>query len=94
MTSEEQLTRWVAGESVHLGTPGGEDGECCPDFSCCRPELKQPEDVRRAFAAASNDKREHFLSVFLAAAIGKMQEERGKPFKSIYIAGSKPGDES
>ena len=40
MTYDEQIEKWVNGESVH-----GE--QCCPDFSCCRPELKWSEDQRR-----------------------------------------------
>ena len=35
MTPEEQLDKWVAGESVH----DHENDQCCPDFSCCRPDL-------------------------------------------------------
>lgn len=32
---EEQLQRWVDGDPVCPNT----DGECCPDFGCCSPEL-------------------------------------------------------
>ena len=35
MTPEEQLEKWVAGESIH----DHENDQCCPDFSCCRPDL-------------------------------------------------------
>ena len=35
MTQEEQLEKWVAGESIH----DHENDQCCPDFSCCNPDL-------------------------------------------------------
>jgi len=82
ITLEEQLRRWVAGDSVHrlgqqthanlrrvgsrwrcadCGTTGDlaalraaicptPEGECCPDFSCCRPSLAIPLDERAAIA--------------------------------------------
>lgn len=30
-----QTRRWVNGQPMHNRV----DNECCPDFSCCRPEL-------------------------------------------------------
>jgi hypothetical protein len=69
ISSDEQLNRWVSGESLHRSVRGFEDGECCPDFSCCKPELKQPEEIRRAFARAGDDDRHKFLGMFLSAAI-------------------------
>jgi len=56
--SEYQLSEWVAGRPWHNPfTPDGkyglrpQDGECCPDFSCCDPELLSPEHERKEFAA-------------------------------------------
>jgi hypothetical protein len=47
---EDQLQDWVMGNSRHLGTK--EDGECCPDGSCCNPAgLSTPFPARVAFAA-------------------------------------------
>jgi hypothetical protein len=48
MTPLEQLEKWVQGESVH----NTERDECCPDFSCCQPELLAPKVTREAFAKA------------------------------------------
>ena len=48
MTPDEQLERWVAGESVHNATRD----ECCPDFSCCQPEMQWAEPRRREFQEA------------------------------------------
>lgn len=48
MTPEEQLKKWVQGNSIH----NTERDECCPDFSCCRPELMADEETRLKFAKA------------------------------------------
>lgn len=47
MNNEEHLDAWVAGRSVH-----DDEDLCCPDFSCCFPELLWPVEQRRAFKAA------------------------------------------
>lgn len=79
MTPEEQVDLWVRGESVHntLG-PGG--GECCPDFSCCKPELLAPEAVRRRFKEAGKKERYQMLMEFLAALVEDHK-------KKVHIAG-------
>lgn len=63
-TVQEQLDRWVAGESV---CPN-EDHDCCPDFSCCRPKLAWPLGKRRQFVEASQGEREKMLMGALVAA--------------------------
>lgn len=40
-----QLCRWAAGEPVHDMERNG----CVPDFSCCRPELLVPLEVRELY---------------------------------------------
>lgn len=70
-TADEQLRRWVTGESV---CPN-EDHECCPDFSCCRPHLRWPEEKRRAFAAADRGTREKMLM----GALGSLAADVGVP---------------
>lgn len=42
-----QLTEWVNGRSTHLPPPYG---ECCPDFSCCYPDMMMPSGERVAYA--------------------------------------------
>lgn len=81
MTSEEQLRRWVAGEPIHRGSL--EAGECCPDFSCCRPELLAPTAERERFARATEGERERMLASFLR----KLLEASGV---HAHVAGSKP----
>lgn len=65
---EEQTDRWVAGESLH-SDHRGLGPECCPDFSCCHPDLLQPIEVRRAFKAANNRGRDKFCMQFLGAML-------------------------
>lgn len=76
MDIREHLQKWVDGQSIHNDHPD----ECCPDFSCCRPELLQPIEVREAFQqafltnnAATLDK---FLMHFLAAAFAAAGSEK------------------
>lgn len=67
-TGEEQLQRWVDGQSTHWDR--GEFGiECCPDFSCCKPEFMQPLEVRQAFQVAGPEQRERLCMTFLGAAL-------------------------
>lgn len=71
MTDDEQIALWVEGKPTH-NDPGGASSECCPDFSCCHPELLQPIEVRRAYQRAPQRTREVMLAPFLAALMKKM----------------------
>lgn len=73
MTYEEQVQLWVDGNSVH-------DGQCCPDFSCCRPELLAPKEERELFQQLhlTGESTMGMLGMFL----GRSLED-----KNIYIAG-------
>lgn len=48
MTVNDQLDRWRNGESIH----NKERDECCPDFSCCKPELLADRFEREKFYEA------------------------------------------
>ena len=72
--SQRQLAAWVNGNPEHNNT----DEECCPDFSCCKPELLAPEHERQAFAAASEETRMQMLGGFLGRAMASHK---------IHIAG-------
>ena len=85
ITSEEQLRRWVDGEPVHRDEELLEGGECCPDFSCCVPELLASPEVRQAFVAASQRDRMQFLGTFLGAALAHASTD-----KEVMVVG--PGD--
>lgn len=72
--SAHQLREWAEGRPWHNPWAPGETapnyscegGECCPDFSCCRPDLIWPREKRYAFVAAGEEKREHMLVGSLA----------------------------
>ena len=47
-----QTKAWVEGRSVHNII----DDECCPDFSCCRPELfTADKEQRKQYAEKIGD---------------------------------------
>lgn len=66
---EHQLEQWVAGNSIHNGKKSDPQSECCPDFSCCKPELLAPLEVRKAFQAGDQATRSKFLMAFLGAML-------------------------
>lgn len=84
MTHDEQLERWLAGDPVH----DEENGECCPDLSCCRGDIA-PLQVRQRFVAAYRDGDTEtvyaMLGFFLSAALADFGE-------SIHIAGVSEGE--
>jgi hypothetical protein len=77
--SEAQLAKWVEGEPEHNHV----DNECCPDFSCCKPEFLAPERERLAFAAAEpgGKIRMEMLGGFLGRAIASHTSAK------VHIAG-------
>ena len=40
---KQQVLLWAMGKSRHNHI----DGECCPDFSCCYPDLFEENDAER-----------------------------------------------
>lgn len=87
ISTDEQLFWWVAGEPIHNASRD----ECCPDFSCCQPDLLAPAEVRQRFKRACDEGDEQakmaMLGMFLGAAFAK-----AAPDKNIYIAGEDAGD--
>lgn len=81
---EEQVARWVAGESLH-SDHRGIGPECCPDFSCCDPALLQPIEVRRAFKAAGARARAKLCTAFLGGLISS-----AAPDVRAYITSGDP----
>lgn len=80
ITRDQQLAEWVKGNPIH-------GDECCPDFSCCRPELLAPEDVRIAFRDHPESRHE-MLGMFLGKAIATYTK------KKVYVAGLGVGEET
>ena len=85
MTSEEQLDKWVEGEPIH----NKDRDECCPDFSCCRPELLADKKIRTAFKNGTEESRNELLGFFLGQGIATYV-----PKKKVHIAGLKPSIEN
>lgn len=76
----DQLIEWVKGNPIH----NTQDDECCPDFSCCHPDLLQSEEVRNAFLVADEAVRETMLFAFLGDGLAKIA-----PDAKVYIADGK-----
>lgn len=84
MTDDEQVKLWVEGKSVH---GSGEYKECCPDFSCCRPELQAPKEDREKYAAAHFGGDEEARMGMLMDFFGRfIDNEYGE---KVHVAGSK-----
>lgn len=71
--SQHQLQEWVRGNPIH----NEQDNECCPDFSCCIPELLQVEDERKRFAIAVANADESIQIGMLATYLGYALSYKG-----------------
>ena len=49
---EFQIKRWAAGQSLHNHI----DNCCCPDFSCCHPELQASKECINRFLLAAHNR--------------------------------------
>lgn len=69
MTIDEQLEKWVAGESVHNIARN----ECTPDFSCCNSSYLASPEKRKLFydahKAGDHKTTESMLVEFLGAML-------------------------
>lgn len=81
-TPDEQLRRWALGDSVCPNTRH----ECCPDFSCCKPKLGWPLEMRRGFMAAGQGEREKMMM----GALGALLESVGE---KAYVTRGDPTDQ-
>lgn len=85
ISAEEQLDRWVQGESTHrhiesdgaITSTRGDLFECCPDFSCCRPELLQPAEVRTKYPVLSDSEKQELDWMFLQAFLKRRDNVTG-----------------
>ena len=77
MTPEEQMMKWLEGNSIH----DMERDECCPDFSCCKPELQADEATRRQFVERP-ELRVQMLGFFLTAMLANASKDGGK---KVYV---------
>jgi hypothetical protein len=86
MTSNEQLTEWLKGNSL---CPN-DRGECCPDFSCCSPTLLADKKSRRVFVDGDEETRHGFLGIFPGKAMEEAMRQKNLK-KKIYISGVEIG---
>lgn len=56
--------------------------ECCPDFSCCKPELLWPKDVRQSFYDAWKSGAN--VGDFLSQAMSSLLDTETTP---VHVAG-------
>ena len=93
MTADEQLELWVKGISIHNNdvSVNGKfliGGECCPDFSCCRPDLLAPKEVREIFAAASRSGKNEVVDRMLGVFLSKLVDGR-----NVHVVGIEEKEE-
>jgi hypothetical protein len=80
MTHEEQLQKWLEGDSIH----NAEFDECTPDFSCCTPETQAPLEERELFVNAYRSKDDQTVGRMLGMFLGRAIK-RAFPEKDIHI---------
>ena len=78
MTVDEQLKFWLSGKSIH----NQDRDECCPDFSCCRPELQAPKEVREIFYMAYLKDNQDLINRLLMEFLGHLVAG-----KNVHIVG-------
>lgn len=87
--ADHQLREWAEGRPWHnpwdpqtntMGDPADRrDGECCPDFSCCCPEMIWPREKRYLFVAGDSETRYRMM---VGALVNITDPD------SVYVAGS------
>lgn len=78
ITPAQQLEAWAKGENLCPNTMG----ECCPDFSCCRPAIGWPLEKRAKFVAADQGTREKMMMGAVRALVApgvEVHVTRGEP---------------
>jgi hypothetical protein len=78
----EQTRLWVEGTSVH----NNERDECCPDFSCCRPELLAPLEVRKLFYKVELEGNTKVMDRLLGEFLSNLISVSGSG-KKVHIVG-------
>jgi hypothetical protein len=88
MDAKEQVRLWaIEDKSVHNNDiPWLKGGECCPDFSCCKPELLAPKEVRMLFYKADMEGDTKTTSRLLGEFLSRLIEF-AVPKKKVHIAG-------
>ena len=79
---ETQTINWLNGKPEHNKI----DDECCPDFSCCTPELLASKEERQKFYNAHISGDTKTINKMLGDFLGWMLA-RNIPMKDIHIIG-------
>lgn len=87
MTPKEQCELWVQGKSVH----DDETDECCPDFSCCHPELLVDLETRQIFYAAYLRRDYVTYHTMLMNFLGNMLAAASDSGNLVHLAGTWEG---
>jgi len=78
----KQTLDWLNGNPQHNKI----DNECCPDFSCCKPELLAPIEIRQLFYNAEINNNHKLVDRLLGEFLSKMIDYiPSKP--KVHIAG-------
>lgn len=88
----EQLRGWLEGVPTHRAVPGDEDGECCPDFSCCAPSLLSTPEERTVFVLGNYDTRREMVSMFITRAVKHLRPDEEVLVYMGTGGGAVPGD--
>lgn len=80
MELDEQLDKWLNGEPLH----NYEINKCCPDFSCCKPELIADKKTRHIFCDAYKRGDKDIINTML---MGFLANSLVSESKKVYIAG-------
>ena len=79
-SADFQLMEWVKGNPQHNPIRN----ECCPDFSCCQPQMLMNKETRLKFREAHFNGDEGSTMALLGTALSGLATEVGK---DIYITG-------
>ncbi len=72
----KQLEEWVDGNPLHTNNlpdgyvlPKNMDYECCPDFSCCKPEQAWSKDQKLRFVKAYREDDQPLIMQMLTMSL-------------------------
>lgn len=82
MKLDKQLQSWLDGKPIH----NKRRDECCPDFSCCRPHLLAPPEIRQMFCNATLRNDQETVDKLLTQFLMRLLDNEA-PDKKVHVAG-------